>query len=184
MQVKHLLLIAILALTAACSSNKETVDENLSESQLYQQAQDDLNNKSYNSAVTKLKALESRYPFGRYAEQAQLELIYANYKNMEPEAARAAAERFIRLHPQHPNVDYAYYLKGLSSFDQDRGLLARFLPLDMTKRDRAPPATPSTSSPSSPAASPTAATPRTPRRAWCTCAICWRPTKCTSATTT
>ncbi len=135
MQVKHLLLIAILALTAACSSNKETVDENLSESQLYQQAQDDLNNKSYNSAVTKLKALESRYPFGRYAEQAQLELIYANYKNMEPEAARAAAERFIRLHPQHPNVDYAYYLKGLSSFDQDRGLLARFLPLDMTKRD-------------------------------------------------
>lgn len=135
MQVKHLLLIAILALTAACSSNKETVDENLSESQLYQQAQDDLNNKSYNSAVTKLKALESRYPFGRYAEQAQLELIYANYKNMEPEAARAAAERFIRLHPQHPNVDYAYYLKGLSSFGQDRGLLARFLPLDMTKRD-------------------------------------------------
>ncbi len=84
MQVKHLLLIAILALTAACSSNKETVDENLSESQLYQQAQDDLNNKSYNSAVTKLKALESRYPFGRYAEQAQLELIYANYKNMGP----------------------------------------------------------------------------------------------------
>ena len=66
MQVKHLLLIAILALTAACSSNKETVDENLSESQLYQQAQDDLNNKSYNSAVTKLKALESRYPFGRF----------------------------------------------------------------------------------------------------------------------
>ncbi len=54
---------------------------------------------------------------------------------MEPEAARSSAERFIRLHPQHPNVDYAYYLKGLASFDQDRGLLARFLPLDMTKRD-------------------------------------------------
>lgn len=134
MSVKHLLLIAFLALTAACSSN-DTVDENLSESQLYQQAQDDLDSKSYSSAVTKLKALESRYPFGRYAEQAQLELIYAYYKNIEPEAAKSAAERFIRLHPQHANVDYAYYLKGLSSFDQDRGLLARFLPLDMTKRD-------------------------------------------------
>ena len=134
MQVKHLLLIAILALTAACSS-KPVVDENLSETELYQQAQADLDNKSYTSAVTKLKALESRYPFGRYAEQAQLELIYAYYKNVEPEAARSAAERFIRLHPQHPNVDYAYYLKGLASFDQDRGLLARFLPLDMTKRD-------------------------------------------------
>jgi outer membrane protein assembly factor BamD len=135
MQVKHLLLIAILALTAACSSKKEVVDENLSEVELYQQAQADLDNNSYNSATDKLKALESRYPFGRYADQAQLELIYANYKNGEPEAAKAAAERFIRLHPQHPNVDYAYYLKGLTSFDQDVGLLARFLPLDQTKRD-------------------------------------------------
>ncbi|MBM7061496.1 outer membrane protein assembly factor BamD [Pseudomonas sp. UL073] len=134
MQVKHLLLIAILALNVACSS-KDVVDENLSEAELYQQAQADLDNKSYTSAVNKLKALESRYPFGRYAEQAQLELIYAYYKNVEPEAAKSAAERFIRLHPQHPNVDYAYYLKGLASFDQDRGLLARFLPLDMTKRD-------------------------------------------------
>jgi outer membrane protein assembly factor BamD len=135
MQVKHLLLIAILALTAACSSKQPEVDENLSEVELYQQAQADLDNRSYTSAISKLKALESRYPFGRYAEQAQLELIYAYYKNVEPEAAKSAAERFIRLHPQHANVDYAYYLKGLASFDQDRGLLARFLPLDMTKRD-------------------------------------------------
>ncbi|WXL25089.1 outer membrane protein assembly factor BamD [Ectopseudomonas mendocina] len=135
MQVKHLLLIAIIALTAACSSKEPVVDENLSEAELYQQAQTDLDNNSYTSAVSKLKALESRYPFGRYAEQAQLELIYAYYKNAEPEAARSAADRFIRLHPQHANVDYAYYLKGLASFDQDRGLVARFLPLDLTKRD-------------------------------------------------
>ncbi|MBH3340057.1 MULTISPECIES: outer membrane protein assembly factor BamD [unclassified Pseudomonas] len=135
MQVKHLLLIAILALTAACSSKQPEVDENLSEVELYQQAQADLDNRSYTQAISKLKALESRYPFGRYAEQAQLELIYAYYKNAEPEAAKSSAERFIRLHPQHANVDYAYYLKGLASFDQDRGLLARFLPLDMTKRD-------------------------------------------------
>jgi outer membrane protein assembly factor BamD len=135
MQVRHLLLIAILAFTAACSSKQPEVDENLSEVELYQQAQADLDNRSYTSAISKLKALESRYPLGRYAEQAQLELIYAYYKNVEPEAAKSAAERFIRLHPQHANVDYAYYLKGLASFDQDRGLLARFLPLDMTKRD-------------------------------------------------
>lgn len=134
MQVKHLLLIAIFALTAACSSN-ETISENLGEAELYRQAQADLDNKSYTSAINKLKTLESRYPFGRFAEQAQLELIYAYYRNTEPEAARSSAERFIRLHPQHPSVDYAYYLKGLASFDQDRGLLARFLPLDMTKRD-------------------------------------------------
>jgi len=135
MQVKHLLLIATLAFVAACSSNKPEVDENLSETELYQQAQEDLSSNSYNNAIAKLKALESRYPFGRYAEQAQLELIYAYYKNVEPEAAKSAAERFIRLHPQHANVDYAYYLKGLASFDQDRGLIARFIPLDLTKRD-------------------------------------------------
>lgn len=134
MQVKHLLLIAILGLTAACSSS-DTVDENLSETELYQQAQDDLDNSSYANAVSKLKALESRFPFGRYAEQAQLNLIYAYYKSIEPEAAKSAAERFIRLHPQDPNVDYAYYLKGLTSFEQDRGIMARFLPLDLTKRD-------------------------------------------------
>jgi len=135
MQAKHLLLIAILGLTAACSSKKVVVDENLSETELYQQAQADLDSHSFTDATAKLKALDSRYPFGRYADQAQLELIYANYKNSEPEAAKSAAERFIRLHPQHPNVDYAYYLKGLTSFDQDRGIVARFLPLDMTKRD-------------------------------------------------
>lgn len=134
MQVKHLLLIAIFTLTAACSSN-EIVSENLGETELYRQAQADLDSRRYSSAINKLKALESRYPFGRFAEQAQLELIYAYYRDMEPDAARASADRFIRLHPQHPNVDYAYYLKGLASFDQDRGMLARFLPLDMTKRD-------------------------------------------------
>ena len=71
---------------------------------LYQQAQHDLDNSNYTSATAKLKALESRYPFGRYADQAQLELIYANYKNTEPEAAKSAAERFIRLHPRRPNI--------------------------------------------------------------------------------
>ncbi|MBB3102410.1 outer membrane protein assembly factor BamD [Azomonas macrocytogenes] len=138
MHVKHLLPIVILAL-AACSSDKSkdenSVDESLGETALYQQSQEDLDNSSYANAIAKLKALEARYPFGRYAEQAQLELTYAYYKNTEPDAARAAADRFIRLHPEHPNVDYAYYIKGLASFDQDQGMLARFFPLDMTKRD-------------------------------------------------
>ena len=111
MQVKHLLLIAIFALTAACSSNRNR-RRKTGEVELYQQAQADTDNKSYTSAISKLKALESRYPFGRFAEQAQLELIYAYYRNAEPEAARSAAERFIRHHPQHPNVDYAYYLRA------------------------------------------------------------------------
>ncbi len=133
MYLRHLLFIALFTLLGACAS--KDINEDLSETALYQQAQTDLEKNGYSAAITKLKALESRYPFGRYAEQAQLELIYAYYKNMEPEAVRASADRFIRLHPQHASVDYAYYMKGMASFDQDRGLLARFLPLDMTQRD-------------------------------------------------
>lgn len=135
MSMKHLLLVGLFALLAACSSNTKTLDESLSESELYSMAQEDLDARNYGPAIEKLRALESRYPFGRFAEQAQLELIYAYHQNMEPEATRSSADRFIRLHPQHPNVDYAYYMRGMSSFNRDRGIFERFLPLDMTRRD-------------------------------------------------
>lgn len=134
MRVKHLLVISLLLLVTACS-NSTKVDENLTEVQLYQQAQTDLNSKNYSAAIAKLKALDSRYPFGRYTEQAQLELMYAYYKTSDTEAVRDTANRFIRLNPDHPNVDYAYYMRGLAAFDQDQSFLARFIPLDMTTRD-------------------------------------------------
>ncbi|AZS52007.1 outer membrane protein assembly factor BamD [Entomomonas moraniae] len=134
MRVKHLLVISLLILISACS-NSTKVDENLSEVELYQQAQKDLNGKNYSAAIAKLKALDSRYPFGRYTEQAQLELIYAYYKISDTEAVRDTANRFIRLNPDQPNVDYAYYMRGLAAFDQDQSFLARFIPLDMTTRD-------------------------------------------------
>lgn len=133
MSMKHFLLVGFLALLAACAT--PPLDEALSESELYSMAQRDLDSNNYASAIEKLRALESRYPFGRFAQQAQLELIYAYYQNMEPEAARSSADRFIRLHPQHPDVDYAYYMRGMASFTRDRGLFERFLPLDMTRRD-------------------------------------------------
>ncbi|SDS27378.1 outer membrane protein assembly factor BamD [Halopseudomonas sabulinigri] len=135
MSLKHLLLVGLLAFVAACSSNKPVIDESLSESELYRKAQTDLDAENYAPAIETLRALESRYPFGRYADQAQLELIYAYYQNLEAEAATASADRFIRLHPQHPNVDYAYYVRGLASFTRDQGIFERFLPLDMTRRD-------------------------------------------------
>lgn len=134
MRVKHLLIISLFILITACS-NSTKVDENLTEVQLYQQAQTDLNSKNYSAAIAKLKALDSRYPFGRYTEQAQLELMYAYYKISDAEAVRNTANRFIRLNPDHPNVDYAYYMRGLAAFDQDQSFLARFIPLDMTTRD-------------------------------------------------
>jgi outer membrane protein assembly factor BamD len=131
-------LITLLALLAGCwpfGGKHEDDEQQTTEQMLYKSAQSSIRGGNYKDAITKLQKLEARFPFGRYAEQAQLELIYANFMSYEPEAARAAADRFIRLHPQHPNVDYAYYLKGLAAFNQDRGLLDRFGAADISTRD-------------------------------------------------
>jgi outer membrane protein assembly factor BamD len=105
------------------------------EEQFYQVALRQLNSQNFRAAINTYQALESRFPFGRFATQAQIELVYAYYRNGDAEAAIAAADRFIRLNPEDPNVDYAYYMKGLSSFTADDSLLDRFLPTDPSKRD-------------------------------------------------
>ncbi len=132
-------LVAILVLLGGCwpfgQDKAKEDDQKSSEQILYRSAQSSLRSGNYRDAITKLQKLEARFPFGRYAEQAQLELIYANFMAYQPEAARSAADRFIRLHPQHPNVDYAYYIKGLAEFNKDRGLLDRFAATDISKRD-------------------------------------------------
>lgn len=141
MPATRLTLILILLLSLfACSSNDDIElpeGANSSEAQLYQSAQKYLKNANYDLAVRSLQLLESRFPFGKYAEQAQLELIYAHFNNYEHEAAIEAADRFIRLHPQHPNVDYAYYMKGLTAYQASQGMLDRFAKTDKTKRDTA-----------------------------------------------
>jgi outer membrane protein assembly factor BamD len=133
-------MITLFALLAGCwpfGRDKDDADDdqNTTEQALYRSAQTSLRSGSYSDAITKLQKLEARFPFGRYAEQAQLELIYANFMSFQPEAARSSADRFIRLHPQHPNVDYAYYLKGLASFTQDQGLIDRIASADISTRD-------------------------------------------------
>jgi outer membrane protein assembly factor BamD len=82
-----------------------------------------------------MQQIEAQFPFGRYAPQSQLELIYAYYMNNEPEAARADADRFIRLYPDNPNLDYALYMKGMAYYSQDSRILVRWLPTDPSKRD-------------------------------------------------
>lgn len=130
-------MLCVAALLAACSGDGDENDivADSGEQQIYEQAQRFLNARNFDLAIRALQALESRYPFGRYAEQAQLELIYAHFGAYEPEAAVEAADRFIRLHPQHPSVDYAYYMKGLATAVSNEDLLARFSPTDKTKRD-------------------------------------------------
>jgi outer membrane protein assembly factor BamD len=108
---------------------------------LYSTAKEELNEENFERAIKLYETLEARYPYGRYAQQAQLEIAYAYYKDNEPISAIAACDRFIKLHPNHPNVDYAYYLKGLANFNEDLGLLGKlsFLGVresqDMTERD-------------------------------------------------
>lgn len=120
---------------SACSWLSDKVEPDVPEQQLFDEALSALSGERYSEAVEKLEKLEARYPFGRYSQQAQLELIYAYHKNFEAEAANAAADRFIRLNPNHENLDYAYYLKGLTAFEQDRTFLEKFLPIDVKQRD-------------------------------------------------
>ena len=128
---------ALSAITACNSQDTDPVSAavNSTEGQLYTLAQRSLRSGNYSIAIEQLELLESRFPFGRYAQQAQLELIYAYFRSGQPEAARASADRFIRLHPQHANADYAYYLKAMVSFQEDKNFLEVILPINPAHRD-------------------------------------------------
>jgi outer membrane protein assembly factor BamD len=133
---KVFLIISFCALTSACSIfGPETEKPDIPENTLYLQSIDALKEGDYPLAVEKLELLEARYPFGQFSQQAQLELIYAYYKNDEPDATVVSADRFVRLNPTHENVDYAYYLKGLAAFEQTSGWLEKYLPIDQNQRD-------------------------------------------------
>ena len=90
---------------------------------------------SYEKAIKLYEALESRYPFGEDSAQTQLDIAYAYFKNNDPDSAIAAADRFIKMNPRSPGVDYAYYLKGLVNYNRGIGFIDRFLPTDTSQRD-------------------------------------------------
>ena len=117
----------------ALSEEVETTEQ-----KLYTNAQRYLRTSNYAQAIGALERLEARFPFGRYAEQAQLELIFARYMSFNLDSAVAAAERFIRLHPNHSNLDYAFYIKGLASFRKNQGIMDRIIETDESKRDMGP----------------------------------------------
>lgn len=127
------LVAATLAL-GACASTQEEGDV-LPEEAYYEEARKAMDSGNFNEAESNLDQLETYYPFGRYAEQAQLDLIYSRYQNLDLEGARSAADRFLRLNPQSEHADYALYMRGLASYNLDVGLATRYLGVDPTDRD-------------------------------------------------
>ena len=121
---------------AACSFvDKHDPKSGWSAEKLYRDAKEALDSGQYDLAIKRYETLEARFPYGRYSQQGQLEIAYAYYKQSEQASAVAATERFVKLHPNHPNVDYAYYLKGLAYFNEDLGLLGKMARQDRTERD-------------------------------------------------
>ena len=102
---------------------------------LYGEAKDSMGNKQWDQAIKYFEKLEARFPYGRFAQQAGLEIAYCHWKGDDRAAALAAADRFIKLYPNHQHVDYAYYLKGLINFNDDQGLLGFLSSQDMSDRD-------------------------------------------------
>ncbi len=135
--LRFLATLALLVSLAGCGLLPEEQDETKgwSAQKLYSEASAALADGDYTNAIKYYEKLEARYPFGRYAMQAQLDVAYAYYRAEEPEQAIAAADRFIKLYPNSPATPYAYYLKGLVNFNLSLGLLERYLPTDPSQRD-------------------------------------------------
>jgi len=129
----YLLLLIVSLTLSACSSAPE---KESTEQELYNAAKRSIKLRNFPQATTALEELEAKFPFGTYAEQAQLDLIYARYSSLDLEGAKLAADRFIRLHPQSPSVDYAYYIRGIANYSLDIGVSSQyFTTVDISSRD-------------------------------------------------
>ena len=126
------LLFTLISLAACSTPPKQDLRP---ANELYAEAQTEMADFNYEKAVKLLETLQSRYPYGRYAQQALMEVAYANYKQNEPDSALSAADRFIKQFPNSPNLDYIYYLKGLINFNDNAGFFATLAHQDPAERD-------------------------------------------------
>ncbi len=128
-------MVAAVALGACSGFDAQDETAGWSAQRLYGEAKDAMSNQDWPRAVRYLEKLEARYPYGRFAQQAQLEIAYAHYKDGERASAIAAIERFIKMYPNHASVDYAWYLRGLVNFNDQHSLLTNLTTPDMSDRD-------------------------------------------------
>ena len=131
-------IVIAVGLLSGCGifSGKE-VDETRgwSAQKLYAEARQELADRNWENAIKHYERIESRYPFGRFAQQAMIEVAYAHWKNEDAASALASIDRFVKLHPNHPSADYMYYLRGLINFNDDLGILGFFSGQDLSERD-------------------------------------------------
>ncbi len=128
--------LLLLSWLAGCAGPEhEDPTEDMSARQIYLEAKAELEDGQYETAAGLYSKLISRYPYGRYAQQALLEMAYAYYKGNETETAILTAERFIKLYPRHPGIPYAYYLRGLAAYPMEPDFLARWFDQDPAERD-------------------------------------------------
>ncbi|HVJ24410.1 MAG TPA: outer membrane protein assembly factor BamD [Burkholderiales bacterium] len=133
MRLSVLLVAAVLALGACANADDETVGWDAQ--RLYGESKDAMGNKDWPRAIRYLEKLEARYPYGRFAQQAQLEIAYCHWKDGERGSAIAAVDRFIKMYPNHPSADYAWYLKGLINFNDNYGMFSTMATPDLSDRD-------------------------------------------------
>ena len=142
--MRHSLAVFLLLTLTACSlfdplptgtADGNALGKSLPAEEIYTEAKEKLDDGSYDAAIKLYESLQSRYPYGRYAQQAMLEMAYAYYRQNEPDPAIATADRFIKQFPNNPHVDYAYYVKGLATFNGEISLLSSIGGQDPTERD-------------------------------------------------
>src|SRR5882672_5141961 len=127
--------LVLIALMAGCSSLDKDPTLKWDAEKIYAEAKEEMTVGNWKKARELLEKLEARFPFGRYAQQAQMEITYTYYKENESAQAVTAAERFLKLNPNHPNADYVQFLKGLALFSDDLGVFGRRFGRDPTYRD-------------------------------------------------
>lgn len=131
----RLIPLLIILFTLGCAHSPEDEFANMSAQELYDKAKSSLDAGDYETAISTFEQLEARYPFGKFAQQAQLEIAYAYYKFDEPDSCIATADRFIRNNPGNPHLDYAYYLKGLANYTRGAQIVDRIASRDPSDRD-------------------------------------------------
>jgi len=136
MRIVSILLLSLMLALAGCGGNDKRNAEGPSAEELYSEAQRMLNSQNYPAAIQLYRELTIRFPFGRHAEQALLDMAFAQYRAGQGDAAIDTLNRFLRTYPTHPNTDYAWYLKGLVKYDETMNFLRKMMPGRASDRDQ------------------------------------------------